>query len=695
MRTINGSSGIKPICIIYILMTVFVIQARAQDSGPVKVHIIARAEEKSIVLRIAPGSPALWELGNKYGYTIERFTVIRDKTYLGGREREVLTPTPIKPLPMPQWETMSLNNPFAEIAVEAIYGETFEVSTDFGQDIMELYNKSKELESRFSFALFSADVSAEVAQASGLYYKDTDVRKNERYLYRVYSAVPQTLMKSDTGFVYLSLEDYAPLPEIRDVKVQFADKLAKISWSTRYAQSFYSAYWIELSEDGKKFERTSELPYVNTYPDDMPDPGISYKVDSLKENNKTYYYRIVGISPFGDTGPPSEVVKGEGAEALGVAPAIRSVTKADTRADIKWEFPREKESAIAGFEIERSHVHDKSFKKISGSLPPSTRTFQDPKPEGTNYYRVKALGKNGEKSFSFPVLHQLEDSIPPIQPTGLIGFIDTTGTVTLHWNNNTESDLSGYRVFRSNFQSAEFSQVTSAPVDTAEFIEKIPLQNLSRAVYYKVQAIDTRFNPSVFSTVIKLLKPDVVPPVAPVVKEWKADVGKLLIGWIPSSSKDVSMHRLKIKAAQEKWTTTRTFFRKDTLEHSYANLKTGSYEVIVVAVDSSGNITGSKPLKAIITGEPTKGIEGIKTVVDRTNNKIVLSWKLSGTQIEKILIYRAAGEGQPALYKTLNGTSREFSDEQIAINQTYSYYLKTVGKNGEEGLFSEKVSVKF
>jgi hypothetical protein len=115
----------------------------------------------------------------------------------------------------------------------------------------------------------------------------------------------------------------------------------------------------------------------------------------------------------------------------------------------------------------------------------------------------------------------------------------------------------------------------------------------------------------------------------------------------------------------------------------------------VEAIDSSGNVTGSKPLRAMITGLPTKGIEDIKTVADRTNKKIILTWKLSGTKTEKILVYRATGEAQPALYKTIDGTSREFIDGQIAINETYSYYLKTVGKNGEEGLFSEKVLVKF
>lgn len=681
------------VCLVLLLLSETLT---AQDDLPNKVHVIARAEEKAIILRIAPGSPALWELGNKYGYIVERFTVTRGTRYLGNSEKEVLTSSPLKPLPMSQWETLSLNNSFAEITVEAIYGETFELSTDFDQDIMQLYNKAKELESRFSFALFCADVSVEVAQASGLYLKDTDVRKDERYLYRVYSAVPQTLIPSDTGFVYLSLEDYAPLPEIKDVKVQFADHLAMINWNTRYVQSFYSAYWIERSEDGRKFDRTSELPYVNTYPENVPDPGVSYKLDSLKENNKPYYYRVIGISPFGETGPPSEIVKGEGVEALGVAPAIRKVEAVNTQAIIHWEFPKEKESAMAGFEIERSRNTDKDFKKISPLLPATTRIFQDTKPEGTNYYRVKAVGKGGEKSFSFPTLHQLEDSIPPRQPTGLVGFIDTTGLVTLRWNNNTEEDLSGYRVFRSNFQSSEFSQVTSEPVDTAGFRQKIPLQNLSREMYYKIQAIDTRFNPSGYSKVVKLLKPDVVPPVAPVVKEWKANEDKLLLSWVPSASKDVSKHTIKVKRTDESnWVITQSFVARDKMQYQYTNLKTGSYEFAIEATDSSGNTTTSKILKANITGGARKSIENVKATADRANKKIILSWKYNEPDAEKILIYRAEGSENVMLYKSIPGDSKQFADDQVTINTEYNYYLKVVFINGHESGFGDKVEVKF
>jgi uncharacterized protein len=383
-------------------------------------------------------------------------------------------------------------------------------------------------------------------------------------------------------------------------------------------------------------------------------------------------------------------------EALGVAPALRRIQNINGQSLLQWEFPKEKESAIAGFEIERSRNTDTGYKKISPLLPPSERNFQDPKPEGTNYYRVKAVGKGGEKSFSFPTLHQLEDSIPPLQPTGLVGFIDTTGLVTLHWNNNVEEDLDGYRIFRSNFQNSEFSQVTSTPVDTAEFKERIPLQNLSREMYYKIQAIDTRFNPSGYSKVLKLIKPDVVPPVAPVIKEWKASEDKLSLSWTASASKDVSKHNLKMKRTDEPgWLVTKTFVATDKMQYEYSGMKAGSYEFVVEAIDSSGNAMPSKALRANLTGGARKSVENVRATADRANKKIVLTWKDSEPDAKKILIYRAEGTNSVTLYKSIPGDSKQFSDDMVSTNTEYSYYLKVIFKNGEESGFGEKVGVKF
>lgn len=686
----------KRISKVFVVIVVFVCGVIEGYAQTAQVNIMAAAKENEILIRIAPGSPALWELGNKYGYIVERYTVTRGNQYLGNKERKILTPSALKPLPLTQWEPLANTNELAEITAEAIYGETFELATDFDQDIMQVYTKAKELESRFSFALFCADISREVAQASGLYLNDTDVKKGERYLYRVYTTVPQNLIASDTGFVYVNLDDYAPLPEIKDVKVQFADKLAMISWNTRYAQSFYSAYWVERSEDGNTFKRITELPYVNTVPENVQDPGVAFKIDSLAENNKTYFYRVIGLSPFGETSKPSEAVKGEGIEELGAAPAIRKVVSIENQALVQWEFSTDKEQSIKGFEIIRSHQTDVGYKTISGLLPPTARSFTDKQPEGTNYYKVKAIGKGNQLSFSFPSLYQVEDSIPPSAPAGLIGVIDTAGVVTLRWNKNMENDLYGYRVYRSNFKSAEFSQITNSPVEQPQFNETISLQNLTKEVYYKVQAIDNRFNPSGFSTVVKLVKPDVVPPIAPVITKWKATKDSMFVAWTPSASADVARYNLKHKRKEEtEWSTKTTIFPGQNLSHQFKDLKAGRYEFCIEVLDSASNSSTSKILQANIVGGTRKGIENVKAVADRANKQIVLTWKNGETDVAKVLIYRGENNTAPTLYKSLLEKSNEFVDSQVVINTSYRYHLKVIYINGEESGFSKEVGVKY
>src|SRR5690606_32802949 len=149
-----------------------------------------------------------------------------------------------------------------------------------------------------------------------------------------------------------------------DLSAEFRDRSATLKWSTLFHRGIYSAYYIEKSEDGQHFQRLSDLPYVHL--SKSLDARTSYYVDSLDVNGKTFYYRITGITPFAEEGPPSNVVSGVGREDLTGYLVLKEVKHGDGKqVMLRWEFPPEYENLIAGFIVCRSHFSEGPFTDIN------------------------------------------------------------------------------------------------------------------------------------------------------------------------------------------------------------------------------------------------------------------------------------------------------------------------------------------
>jgi hypothetical protein len=86
----------------------------------------------------------------------------------------------------------------------------------------------------------------------------------------------------------------------------------------------------------------------------------------------------------------------------------------------------------------------------------------------------------------------MEDSIPPLIPQGLEGYVDTLGTVRLKWMANTDADLLGYRIYRGQTEGEELIPLTDVAVKTNEYLDSVNLYNLNTKVYYAVAALDKR-----------------------------------------------------------------------------------------------------------------------------------------------------------------------------------------------------------
>ena len=75
---------------------VFAQQEQEEEKNPA-VRVIARAFSDSIVVRWGVDDPVAWQLTNKYGYYIERYTLMQNGKMMDSPERIELLNEPQKP----------------------------------------------------------------------------------------------------------------------------------------------------------------------------------------------------------------------------------------------------------------------------------------------------------------------------------------------------------------------------------------------------------------------------------------------------------------------------------------------------------------------------------------------------------------------------------------------------------------------
>lgn len=673
-------------------------EVEGQESGS-SVKLTGRVSEKgSIMLRWAPDSPVLWQLGNSYGYTVERFTITRDNNVVPSPQRSILTLQPIKPARQELWESVMDGDDYVAVAAQAIFGETFELEQT-QTEILQVINKARELESRFSLALFSADQSAKAAELSGLYYKDEKVAPGERYLYRVFANVPLHIHKADTGYFLAGLADYKPLPPPEDLHADFQDRLVMLSWNGAAHEQTYNSYRVERSDDGgRTFIPISADPVVNAFNGDHPHTRLIFKSDSLPSNDAVYHYRVIGINAFGETGPPSDTVSGTGRPVFGYSASVDDhVVNADGSVTLNYSFPIEGVNLLQSFDLLRVDPKTKASETLKSGLGADLRTVHDPMPRSSNYYVIAARDRYGRSNRSFPYLVQLEDSIPPSAPHGLTGRIDTLGHVYLAWKSNAEDDILGYAIYRANFMSEEFIQVKGAIQAKCTYVDTIELDNLTEKIYYKVTAVDRRFNYSPFSELLELRKPDLIAPSPPVFAGIRNDSLGIALRWIPSGSDDVVQHLLYRRAeGEEEWTLIRMVEAADTV-CAFTDVDINhriEYAYTILAVDDAGleSIPASPVSIRRIDANRYPEITQVFSKVDHEKRSVTIAWRYDYPDVDKYLIYRATNGGPMALYKSV--TSQEFVDSYGVSDQSREYRIVAGFRSGERSKSSPPLIIK-
>jgi hypothetical protein len=660
------------------------------------IAIAGRPSEDSICLRWAPLNYSVWQLGNRNGYKIERYVIARNGQLLRNPERRTLNRS-IRPLPQEAWEPIVKTNKYAAIAAQALFGDRFEV--DLSQsDMFTIVNKVRENEQRFSFALFSADLSPAVAKASGLWITDAQISSGEKYLYRITINATDSLRSS----IFISPDDDYLLPSPKNLTAEFRDRFVSLRWD-KYKTNHYTAHIIERSEDGTNFVRISETPIVTVSPTAAEDTRHDYAIDSIANMTKTFYYRVKGVTAFGEESNSSDVVSGTAMPTVIDVPYITSVESIENKfLQIHWTFPDGNNNAIKHFTLERSTESKGNFSPITpDKISPESRVYQDNAPKQINYYRLIAEGLNGDRYPSHVYFAQLVDSIPPSKPILATANIDENGVVKLSWIKNKDLDIFGYRIYKSFHRSEEPAQITAEPVESSSFTDHVNLNTLNETVYYRVMAIDQNQNHSELSEPIKVALPDLVRPQAPVLLPVKSTSSGVLLNWIRSSSHDVVRYEVYRKnTGHKQWEQiaikeigTDTVFSHLDTGHEIGS---GDHHYTVVAIDERGlesdpahPVTGTR-----INSSLQPSIRWGRHNIVRDENKVTLRWINSKKDIEAFRIYKSVDSSQLLLYKTLGGDQEKMTDTFIP-GHLYKYHIMAIFKDGNKSLMSEEARFEY
>lgn len=695
---------------LFILLLVFILfnnmllsqQNVVQNVKKAEIVILAKSYKDSVVIRWAPSTAGGWVIANRIGYNIEKVKLNSDKPFDPANYVK-LNKNPLKPLTIEEWGIRTnKDNVFSAIAVQSIYGKSFIPKPLDENNLKALKNAADELTNRFSFALFAADNDAFTANAMGLRYVDREVKEGDSYVYRVYLAEKTNEYSFDTAYIVVNVTATTKTPGPQGLLFESGDGFITLKWEDKLENKF-SGYYVYRSEDGKNYKILNNIPLVVTSSKESNEEIKPFFRDTSTINYKKYYYRIYGVNPFAELSEPSEIIAYSKDLTPPPQPILEKPKQFSDEIILSWKLDK-LSNDLSGFVVARSNNSLNNFSIITKKpLTKNTSKYSDKvKNMEEVYYSVGSIDTAGNISYSLPQRVILVDTFPPSVPTGLTGSIDSNGIVTLKWNMGPEWNILGYRVLRSNDPDHEFQQLTGNVYQDTVFVDTVSIKTLTKYVYYRIAAVNTRYQHSELSPILKIKRPDKNPPVEAVFKNVFVTDSSISLEWVPSTSKDLLYQKLfRRKKGETKWSLIDSLSKTVNYYVDKKVEKLNTYEYTILSFDDSG-LQSSYAMP--VMGKPyDKGdrqkVEKFFAKYDEKNNSVILEWSYNQKLKEKywFVIYRGLSNNQLNELKAVESNVRTFIDKDVINGYTYFYsivVMTTMGGQSENVITSISIPVK-
>lgn len=560
-------------------------------------------------------------------------------------------------------------------------------------------NAKGDLSMAYGLAMLGCDLSVDLSIAAGTFYAETPLVGKYAYLIRPKNSKLARAIKPAIVLVNSGVSDV--LKEMGQVKIKGNKKEIQLDWDVNTLMLYYGGYFIERSEDGKQYTVLNKTAIVQIRTKDEPDKKNILYVDNTADYNKTYYYRIRGLGYFGIYGNYSDVVKWKLMKPLEAFPLGETpvLLKGDSTLEIHWSMPDGFDrNELSGFDILRSETAEGTYTKINkAKLSKETMSFVDQKPKQANYYKVLALGINGDSTLSHHMMGLIPDKTPPAVPVGLQGKIDSLGKVRLSWKPNKESDLKGYRIFRNNAMNEELVEVTTIILTDTVFKDSVELNTLSEDVFYSITAVDMVYNNSPYAKTIKLKRPDKIKPVEAQFEQVIHTDSCIVVKWIPSTSKDAEKYELWRTINGGALQKIKEWKASDSLrQYLDTQLEYGSYyQYNIKVIDDDRNFSTSTSSSHYFDSRIRRAIKKINYKVNLEQRSITLNWEYPEKDLYSFQIYKGKEGEALKIIKTVKASQLMFEDKELYIGNKYVYKIKAIYNSGAESKMSDEINVNF
>lgn len=625
----------------YVRQKLGIDSVEVEEENPYSIHLLARSYEDRIALRWAPSEYVPFRFLRDAGYVVMRNWGNKD-----GFHND--TVAIVKPWPIEQFkQKFQENDSLAGVAVQLMYGQLTtldqtEAAPGSMKSIVEVYEQQQDV---VGMAMYVAEMRPDLAEAMGLLYTDRDVKTGIDYIYSVAPNLPDSVLHITWGTSEVMRVGDDPSDRLH---IEMTDSVAPPYQVMLYWPRLpYSAYDIERREAGGEWKQLNAKPYISMLNEFMAEDAENIFYDSTDKIG-TFEYRIFAYNSFGDRIGPSDVHSVEVPDMVPPQPpTIKQfliVYTNDTTAQATIFFSKDSlEADLVGYvPMYRNDLRDTlaQWRQLTDRIiaPGDTTCIVDVSGLAAGHVTMAAFDKDGNYSYSVEQLLNIDDFTPPSAPTNLRANVAPDGLLVLRWTAPPEPDVSYYEVYSANDPNDVFMNRTTPEQRDTAYVDSLA-QGLNQAfIYYRVKAVDGSGNSSDFSDMLRVVRPNYIPPqVCRIDSVWMTD-DAVHMWWLQSNEADLSYHRIFRRLNDEdSWTLMGTY-RADSLrmidnrirftDSPAPNMRT-RYVYAVETYNLTGVTSGlSLPQTFLFTGPRIVDIKlKLEGVYEKKTREVRLAWE--------------------------------------------------------------------